>query len=290
MNFLTEPTVHVLAAPQFFAHPEYVLPKGGTPSERLIAHGGKGCYDSYGVDGRSIEDHIRGIIASRHGSVLEHACISLFIAGVSRGCSHEIVRHRAGFSYSQRSTRYTREEDANFVLDPYYAALEYKHLAALGPEPSNPMEGALKADRHDYLTAGLDMDEAAILNQFKHHCKISLTAYTHAVRWLMEEAGKDNSPVMGFNGVERRKWARGKARQLLPHALETRMTMTGNLRAWRFFLEERSGPGAEPEIRRLAGVIMSAIAPFAPLVFEDMVVPDQFIDGHNWYRPEVRKV
>jgi thymidylate synthase (FAD) len=264
MEFLTEPTVHVLSVPHFFDHPQYKLPEGGTNSERLVAHAGKGCYDSYGSDGRSIPEHLGNLISTRHGSVLEHANISLFITGISRGCSHEIVRHRAGFGYSQRSTRYTREDDASFVLDPFYAGLAIKRREG-GP-------------------GSLTIDEAAILNQFIRVCTDGLKEYSEAVVWLMEEAPKDK------NGVERRKWARGKARQLLPHALETRMTMTGNLRAWRFFLEERSGPFAEPEIRRLAAAVMGALVPHAPLVFKDMLDGMVVVDGYPHFKPEVPKV
>lgn len=259
MKWITEPHVHVLSVPQFFDHPEYKLPNRGLPSERLIAHAGKGCYDSYGVDGRAIEAHINGLRKSRHGSVFEHANISVFISGISRGCSHEIVRHRAGFAYSQRSTRYTREDEASFVMEPYYADLQ-------------------QGDGH------LDLDEASLLGSFKLHCAQSLERYALAVNTLMTKAPQE------MNGTDRRKWARGKARQLLPHALETRMTMTGNLRAWRFFLEERSGRGAEPEIRRLAMFIMNAIEPHAPLVFEDMLDNQESYDGFPIFKPEVSKV
>jgi thymidylate synthase (FAD) len=267
VKWIIEPHVHVLSAPVFFDHPEYKLPEGGTPSERLIAHAGKGCYDSYGVDGRSIREHIDGLRKSRHGSVFEHANISVFIQGISRGLSHELVRHRAGFAYSQRSTRYTKEENACFVLEPYYASLERKRMSAEASERSP-----------------LEMDESAVLNQFKHQCQVALEAYTRAVEWLFELAPRE------LSGVDRRKWARGKARQLLPHALETRITMTGNLRAWRFFIEERSGRGAEPEIRRLAAAVMDAIESYAPRVFEDMVDNMETYDGIPVFIPEVAKI
>lgn len=284
MKWITQPYVHVLAVPMFSPHPEYLLPPGGTNCENLIAHAGKGCYDSYGPEGRSVGEHIRSLRNTRHGSVFEHACISLFIDGISRGCSHEIVRHRAGFSYSQRSTRYTREDGASFVLDPFYSLLQNKHIEALGPVPSDPMEQAKWFEDKYNPGAGLDMDEAAILNQFKSQCDMALESYSQASEWLFEIAPKD------LGGVARRKWARGKARQLLPHALETRMTMTGNLRSWRFFLEERSSKFAEPEIRRLAEAIMNKIAGFAPVVFEDMLDNPEVYEGFPVYKPEVPKV
>lgn len=272
MKWITEPYVFVLAVPKFFDHPQYKLPPGGTASERLIAHGGKGCYDSYGEDGRSIKEHIAGIISSRHGSVLEHANISVFIAGVSRGCSHEIVRHRAGFAYSQRSTRYTKEEDAAFVMEPYYAKLQL--VGAPFGEGFEDFKDLSK----------LTLDEASILGGFKMQCASALEAYTRATELLFEQSPREKS------GVERRKWARGKARQLLPHALETRLTMTGNLRSWRFFLEERSGPGAEPEIRRLASHVMEAIHIHAPFIFSDMLEGMKMVDGFPHFKPEVLKV
>jgi thymidylate synthase ThyX len=83
---------------------------------------GKVCYDSYGVDGNPVGEARANLVDSGHHSVLEHVHVGVFIEGISRGCSHEIVRHRM-FNYSQRSTRYTAEDDAAIVLDPYYAEL-----------------------------------------------------------------------------------------------------------------------------------------------------------------------
>ena len=41
-----------------------------------------------------------------HGSVLEHAVWNFIIAGVNRSYTHELIRHRTGFGYSQFSQRY----------------------------------------------------------------------------------------------------------------------------------------------------------------------------------------
>ncbi|MCK7521658.1 MAG: FAD-dependent thymidylate synthase [Ignavibacteriales bacterium] len=53
-----------------------------------------------------------------HGSVFEHANYVLLLEGISRSCTHELVRHRAGFAYSQLSQRYVDESEANFVMPP----------------------------------------------------------------------------------------------------------------------------------------------------------------------------
>ncbi len=50
-----------------------------------------------------------------HGSVLEHGVFNFIITGVSRSFTHELVRHRAGFGYSQLSQRYVDESVADFV-------------------------------------------------------------------------------------------------------------------------------------------------------------------------------
>ena len=49
-----------------------------------------------------------------HLSVIEHATAAFSISGVSRSCTHELVRHRH-LSFSQVSQRYVPETDANFV-------------------------------------------------------------------------------------------------------------------------------------------------------------------------------
>ena len=46
--------------------------------------------------------------------MLEHGTVSMYLTGVSRSLTHELVRHRH-FSYSQLSQRYVPEGDAAFV-------------------------------------------------------------------------------------------------------------------------------------------------------------------------------
>ena len=64
------------------------------------------------------EAYLERIIESGHGSVLEHTVFNFIITGVSRGFSHELVRHRIGVAYSQLSTRYVDESAAKFVIPP----------------------------------------------------------------------------------------------------------------------------------------------------------------------------
>lgn len=237
MLIILEPTVTLLAQPHFTAHPKYQLPPDGNPAERLIATAGKVCYDSYGLDGNPVVQHIRNLVGSGHHSVLEHVHVSLFIEGISRGCSHEIVRHRV-LNFSQRSTRFTAEDDAAIVLDPYYA----KICTSIDATPA----------------------ERTLLDRFIASFERSLLDYADQVERLTQLNPN------GLAGRDLRKWCRGKARQLLPHALETRMVMTGNLRAWRHFLLMRTSRHAEAEIRRLAQGIWGVLEVIAPTVYADL--------------------
>jgi thymidylate synthase (FAD) len=67
---------------------------------------------------RSTREYLENIKKQGHGSVLEHANYSLLLEGVSRSLTHELVRHRAGFAYSQLSQRYVDESNAAFVVPP----------------------------------------------------------------------------------------------------------------------------------------------------------------------------
>src|SRR6478672_3289739 len=57
-----------------------------------------------------------------HGSVLEHAVWNFLFTGVSRSLTHELVRHRAGFGFSQLSQRYVDESVAEYVEPDVIAA------------------------------------------------------------------------------------------------------------------------------------------------------------------------
>ena len=54
--------------------------------------------------------------------MLEHAVFSLLFTGVSRSLTHELVRHRAGFGFSQLSQRFVDESECSFVEPEVIAA------------------------------------------------------------------------------------------------------------------------------------------------------------------------
>jgi thymidylate synthase (FAD) len=120
-NFYTEPVLTLLSRPSF-SGPEH-LPVDwigeSTDGERLAEFAGRLCYMSqHNPAKRQTREYLENIKKQGHGSVLEHANYSILLEGVSRSLTHELVRHRAGFAYSQLSQRYVDESEANFVVPP----------------------------------------------------------------------------------------------------------------------------------------------------------------------------
>ncbi len=86
----------------------------------LVEFAGRACYQSWSKPNprtATNASYLRHIIDVGHFSVLEHASVSFYITGISRSCTHELIRHRH-FSYSQLSQRYVPEHDSEVVLPP----------------------------------------------------------------------------------------------------------------------------------------------------------------------------
>jgi len=99
--------------------------------EQLAEAGGRLCYLSYGKGRKGNAEYIDNIVQQRHGSVLEHAVWNFIIAGVSRSFTHELVRHRAGWGFSQLSQRYVDESMANYIEPDIIAEDEGLHAVWL---------------------------------------------------------------------------------------------------------------------------------------------------------------
>ena len=110
--------------------------------ELLVEVGGRVCYRSWapGLNAnvtkvRSDQDaYLRNIVASGHGSVLEHANYSFVFHNVSRVFTHELVRHRAGVAISQESMRYVRLTEIPYWMPDWVdpeTAKDIEHLTGL---------------------------------------------------------------------------------------------------------------------------------------------------------------
>jgi thymidylate synthase (FAD) len=120
-EFFTAPRITVVARPDFSAPDHLPVEWQGesTNGERLAEFAGRLCYMSqHNPAKRATREYLENIKKQGHGSVLEHANYSLLLEGVSRSLTHELVRHRAGFAYSQLSQRYVDESHAAFVVPP----------------------------------------------------------------------------------------------------------------------------------------------------------------------------
>lgn len=92
-----------------------------SPGEKLIETAGRVCYESFKKPRPGgNKAYIEHIIDVGHGSVLEHEVFNLIITGVSRSLTHQLERHRAGWSYSELSQRYVDASDFAFVVPPEY--------------------------------------------------------------------------------------------------------------------------------------------------------------------------
>jgi len=119
--YYTEPVLTLLARPSFI-EPDHLRVNWlgeSTDGEKLAEFAGRLCYMSQkNPASRATREYLENIKKQGHGSVLEHANYSILLEGVSRSLTHELVRHRAGFAYSQLSQRYVDESEANFVVPP----------------------------------------------------------------------------------------------------------------------------------------------------------------------------
>lgn len=92
--------------------------------ERTIAAAARLCYspaDASELFEKMTDEQVKKllgvILGSGHHSALEHASLTFAIEGISRACSHQLVRHRLA-SYNQQSQRYVRYDSAEFIIPP----------------------------------------------------------------------------------------------------------------------------------------------------------------------------
>jgi len=91
--------------------------------ERLVAAAARLCYSPATIgellerDATDGESLIKKILSLGHLSVLEHISFTFGVEGISRACSHQLVRHRLA-SYSQQSQRYVSHKERFDAVTP----------------------------------------------------------------------------------------------------------------------------------------------------------------------------
>lgn len=107
---IAKPQLNILGIEEFLEDNNLTWnePEHASDGDRLPEFAGRICYVSFGdKQGRHGNDkYLKNLISQGHGSVLEHANYSFLVTKASRGFTHEMVRHRAGFAYSQESTHF----------------------------------------------------------------------------------------------------------------------------------------------------------------------------------------
>ena len=103
--------VQLIAKTEFLAPPDVPWSTDADGGPALVEFAGRACYQSWSKPNPRTATNAGYL---RH---IEHATVSFYITGISRSCTHELIRHRH-FSYSQLSQRYVPEHDSQVVLPP----------------------------------------------------------------------------------------------------------------------------------------------------------------------------
>jgi len=208
--------------------------------EKLAATAAKLCYSSSDIsslrDGLTEEktaSFIDMLVSIGHESIMEHASFTFGIEGISRACSHQLVRHRIA-SYSQKSQRYVNENDFEFITPPAIEALP----------AANEEFNRIIAE----LTAGYK--KVADLLTKKHTAELT-------AQGLDEKTAASKA----------RKLANEDARFLLPNACETKIIVTMNVRSLFNFFRHRCCNRAQWEIRAVANEMLRLCLEVAPHIF-----------------------
>lgn len=226
------------------------------PAALLCKTAGQICYASFAPKRTLNVDaarYFRNIMESGHGSVLEHANFSFLFYGVSRSVTHELIRHRAGFGFSQVSQRYVSGRVLRFVERPEYHG------------------------------------DAVLHEAFEKRIDGAAADYERIAERLLEQQKAGSELLSGEARTDLRKKVQQAARSVLPNETEAPIVVTGNVRAWRHFLEMRANAHAEIEIRALAFRTFLCLQAVEPLLFGDYRVV-HLPDGTDAVDTEFRKV
>lgn len=129
--------------------------------EKLVAAAARLCYSDKSADelmdnftAEKVESFVGKLVSLGHESPMEHVCFTFAIDGISRACSHQLVRHRIGVSFSQKSQRYVKENQFEYVTPPKIAK---------NPELAAKFDSAMRDAQAAYaelLAAGVPAEDA----------------------------------------------------------------------------------------------------------------------------------
>src|SRR5438067_1395092 len=173
--------------------------------EHLTEVAGRVCYMSFAKPRPGgNEAYLKHILEVGHGSVLEHAVWNLLFTGVSRSLTHELIRHRAGWGYSQLSQRYVDELVAEYVVpdeiarDPeshaiWLDAVAHSHKAYM--LLAARLQETLQEEADRTLRRKLARQAARSVLPNATETKIFVTANSRALRHFIELRGSRHAEV-----------------------------------------------------------------------------------------------
>lgn len=198
------------------------------------------------------DKYIANILKSKHGSVLEHASVSIAFTNISRVFTHEIVRHRAGCAFSQESLRYVRLDnlgcrapsifDNDAFLQGIYDQLGYEGIQLSFAD----WKVRVQEEVNDTFIKAFTTSEAC----YKALC--------------------ETFEIDNLKDFEQKKALTSAFRRVAPIGLTTNIIVTANHRAWRHMIELRTGPGVEEEMVDVIGMVAALMKTRYSNIYQDM--------------------
>ena len=245
-----------------------------TPNpDAVVAAAAKLCYSKVGVEQISekltdeeVKRFVNHLVEMGHESPIEHVTFTFGIEGISRSCSHQIVRHRIA-SYSQQSQRYVKLEQFEYIIPP---AIESNS------EAKRIFIEAMERDQKAYDELVDLLLEDILID--KHAAD-----YGSCIREILKEnpdVAPDRSKVLDLyaekffeNYRKAEKQAIEDARYVFPNACETKIVVTMNARSLYNFFSKRCCNRAQWEIRELADLMLAECEKAAPILFSNCGAP-----------------
>ncbi|MFH0861794.1 MAG: FAD-dependent thymidylate synthase [Candidatus Altiarchaeota archaeon] len=150
--------------------------------EELIASSARICYASEPKAQDADKKLIRNLRDWGHFSAFEHSSATFQVEGVSRACTHQLVRHRIA-SYNQQSQRYVNEKGFEYVTP---ATVEKD------PKAKKKYDQTVEAVRKAYeelIALGIPKEDARFLLPNACATKIVLTMNFRELRHFIKLRG-----------------------------------------------------------------------------------------------------
>ena len=209
--------------------------------EKVVATAAKLCYSTSDVESlydgltdEKTEKFIDMLMGIGHESPIEHVSFTFGIEGISRACSHQLVRHRIA-SYSQKSQRYVNETQFDYITPP-----------AIASDPD------LMALYYEWM----------LMNQQAYEKLRDGLISRHTERIMLEDGVCED--VAKEKAV---KLANEDARFVLPNACETKIVVTMNARSLYNFFRHRCCNRTQWELRAVANEMLKLCKEVAPHLF-----------------------